>query len=390
MRGCLILMFAAFCNAVCFAYSLQDFSGPFACEFVWSVSTDHPGNLRADVKQVSGNTLELVFDQFNHAVLTGIADPTAGTLTFNSWQNTDIYNSGADNLYLCIYDKTDSGNIPRDSAIGRIQPDGSICFGENVIIAYRWKVRGNYNFAVRDLRLIPPPYFRYNSSDWQPCGEALVEENCMNMMLHESERVAPYHAPLEQSVNNPDLYLLKNPYSAWHGLNQRPGADGYLLFSIANTGCVTLRPFTPSGLWYSRNGNAIDTSPTQAYIYNLEGREVHVNGLSVDEAGAKLHEAGYDTSVFDPFARVVTLRNLRWGISEAPDAAYMLDTDSPLTITITFPAKNGIDGIDAESDAASSSPTMYYNLQGQRIAAPLPGQPCIERRAGQARKLIHN
>lgn len=45
---------------------------------------------------------------------------------------------------------------------------------------------------------------------------------------------------------------------------------------------------------------------------------------------------------------------------------------------------SGIGNIMADDNAAP----VYYNLQGQRIAAPQKGQPCIERQGGKARKTM--
>lgn len=45
---------------------------------------------------------------------------------------------------------------------------------------------------------------------------------------------------------------------------------------------------------------------------------------------------------------------------------------------------SGIGDIIADDNAAP----VYFNLQGQRITAPVKGQPCIERHGGKARKIM--
>ena len=48
---------------------------------------------------------------------------------------------------------------------------------------------------------------------------------------------------------------------------------------------------------------------------------------------------------------------------------------------------SGIGDIIADDNADNAVP-VYYNLQGQRIAAPQKGQPCIELQGGKARKFM--
>lgn len=208
-----------------------------------------------------------------------------------------------------------------------------------------------------------------DNSDWEDFGEAEIDRNLFvgfyNGAVADTERVKA-----ERSISTPGKFRLVNPYASYTGhlrgagAATHPGHDHYIIINATDP----MRAYVemePLGYDYN-DGEALlgsfvayalanNSTPDDKYYGTLTAHEFTMPAKSL-VLGQKYHDNG------------------KLYFAAAP-------------MHVTFEKDSSIDGLTAAGDATVSAPE-YFNLQGQPMANPAPGQMVIVRQAGKVSKQI--
>lgn len=378
------------------AASMNSFLGFFSCEYEWPFSSSDPGTTLT-ISAVDENQVALYFHPWgdysnvNISPVLATVDLNAGTLTINSAANANLgtadMSDGTVTVGWGAYDITQSGRVPKDEVVGTLQSDGTIVFGGiNELVGFAIVGQdGSWLGAFRDLKFVAPPYFKYVESEWESAGTASYEEYVVNPILNANYKVGKVDVALEKNKNEEGLYLLRKPYSVggWAAVNENPESDGFIVFNIAYSDCVWLRPLVPAGLWMDQ-GEEGAPSIEDFYFYNLEGDYVFNVEADPEEIAEVFAEEGTECSTYDPATGIVDVKNVMFGITSNPSASYVWTNYKDLTMTIGMPA-GAVEGIVNDADTAAK---RYFNLQGVEIANPAEGELVIVKQGSKASKVI--
>lgn len=379
------------------AASVNDFVGFFGCDYIWPFSGDDP-KMTCTIKQIDGNMVEVVFNPYNHAALVGTIDPAKGTLTIPVASNQNLYTydqygSLGMVVYVCVEEDgaIKRTNETKSAAVGTLNADGTISFPPLDFIGFEWSSGDGFNFAMIDLTLVAPDFFKYNEAEWKDAGTVQYQEWLINPIVYEQYRVAESPCTLKQSTTQPGLWMLYGPYAApqWEAINDGDAAsakNGGLVLDLSFPGCVAVRPLTGSGMTFDYRENENDAPDLEEfYFYNLEGVYHFTRGFSLSDIADAFEEADYNLSTYDRATGVVRCVNMMFGQTSAPDAGYVWQNDKELWFQFTLPeGVDSVDGINADSDVAS----RYFNLQGVEVANPEKGELVIVKKGNKASKVI--
>lgn len=244
--------------------------------------------------------------------------------------------------------------------------------------------KGALNILDMLCALAPP------EGEWKDLGNATFMDGWLIPAYGENQADYLYEVPLQQSVANPSIYRLVNPYKAGPLSNQNQSkGNGYIMFDVSDPDHVVFL-LSDAGFVNSQAGVSM------FFPYNHLGVLLLVNpGYTTAELVSAFGESiPYSTfkdgvvnlNKTDPEGRP----DARFGLQYDPSYGmyWAIDnngTPANMTAKIVFPEDNAVEIIGAEDTAA---PAEYFNLQGVRVLNPQPGQIVICRQGSKTTKLI--
>lgn len=296
------------------------------------------------------------------------------------------------------FDNKEENIIDMEELVGNYDPaDNAIYF--EVDCGLTWGLYNNalgtdydHDVAIFDIN----SGFQFNATaslegEWEPIGNVTFEDPWLVPALGNSVSAADkiYDVPFEQSVENPYLFRLVNPYkvgpvAAWNG-----SEGGYIVFDISDQQHVIFLP-ADAGFY---NTAILPGGISSFYCYNALGYEaVNQPLVSVEELIAL-----YDYIPFTKYEdNKVILSKVTGNGETAYDANFGTQTNPfggafwnnvPMTGSITFPtwfnAEVGAIAVDE-----SNAPVEYFNLNGVRVSNPEKGQIVIKRQGSKVSKVI--
>lgn len=232
-----------------------------------------------------------------------------------------------------------------------------------------------------------------DDSAWENIGAALFMDGWVapGFGLDQWEEENQWNVPLQQNIDNPNLFRLVDPYHVGPiaAMNQSK-AKGYIVFDISDPDHVVFLQEN-SGFAYPMAGINI------FYCYNRLGSALAYGEGTVEEIIAK---AG-DTMPYTTYKNgVVTLSygdaedgsilyDANFGYQQLPygGASWVDEYSEPLNMegSITFPEEFVAAVYTIEKD--ENLTPVYFNLQGVRISNPEKGQIVIKKQGKTGKKI---
>lgn len=394
------------------AASAFDIEGFYVMDYVYPFQSGDKTSVTANVMANSETQivieLEPYCNGYSNVEMEGLIasyDAATGTITIATDENSDLGSvtySGKEPLALSFAaqqlipipnDPEGKGQWTQiDELKGVVNADGTIQFGDADTMFGFVREDGYWMDAFRNAKLVAPDFFKFNAAEWESVGDALFTEDWMNRMLTGDDaqyKLQPRNIPLMRNKENPKLFLVENPFKINNWVNEEPGADGYLVFSLENEACVPMRPYTGSGLWVT-----LDAFPAEMYIYNLAGDLIYNKGYTTERALALFQENDETPSSFDAATKTLTLTNLMFGTSEEPGAGYSWVNRNDPTFYDGSTYKIKADGFTTEGavneilDDSNNGVKRFFNLQGLEIAEPAAGEIVIVKEGNKTYKTI--
>ncbi|MCM1224140.1 MAG: hypothetical protein NC548_57780 [Lachnospiraceae bacterium] len=348
---------------------------------------------------LGANEIAIYNFPFSDLAVPGVVDVAAGVITISK-VDSGIFNSTyGENQILGPLAWTSEGRFdPQDSIDLEIAADGSIKFptlnGYPTGIAYYVSAGFFYAFnGYSDYNQFDPLHMtEIDLSEWKSYGQVDFQEPVLNTLIDfETGNIVPaYKCDFMVNKNNPNLYLLVNPYAndyfSQYGFNSSSEAKGYYLIDATDPECVLLEPLVESGLPYAVGkddaGNYIYES---LCVFNLEAMMIR-DGYTVedimDDFGAN------DDPVSSMDDNVITLCNVRFNFPSNPLGTYNWQDEDETTIMmlegIITLDPTGVESVEFDENA----PVKYFNLQGVEVANPAKGQLVIKTQGSKAQKMI--
>lgn len=227
------------------------------------------------------------------------------------------------------------------------------------------------------------PAFTFEASEWKEVGTSKLTDGWFKAL--DGVGFPAYDVQTYQNVNNPNHYLLKNPYGTgtpYASMNLTASSEGYIYLDVTNPDCVLVRPNINSGFcsdMIAFSNVAVTTS---------EGVSCYIEGADIDEIIEEAEFYGDDLPTITENG-VVTLPNCRvqecMDFSQATQWVNSNKQPIPMESQIVLAGYASVDGIINDADAAAK---RYFNLQGVEIANPEAGQVVIVKEGNKATKAI--
>lgn len=242
-------------------------------------------------------------------------------------------------------------------------------------------------FDIYDLESAREIIEENDDEDWTDIGDATFIDGWVIPGFYADQFQFPYQVPAQQNKENPNLYRLVGPYH--HGpvaeVNQAQNT-GYIKFDISDPEHVVFYQvdsgFSNFDLWQLR-----------FYCYNQLGsylmqapEGVTLNSL-IQQLGDEIPYTTFKDGVVKLSYKDIPSQDLRlydanFGNQIKPLGGYMW-TDVSMLASITLPSA-GVDSLVSDEFGE----TQYYNLQGQKVINPEPGQILIKRQGKNSSKIV--
>ena len=322
-------------------------------------------------------------------------DPDGKTLTVGNAQPVGNNGAGGGMMYLYTYHGTRDENgklklVPQRSVQGEIRDDGTVIFADSIYFAASnpsLEPNGSYYYLDNGNTFTEQPYNTPDEADYERVGTAVFSDGWFTP-LFEVEDIMPItetDVEVLRHRDNPGLIALKNPYR-----NPRWEEDlgcvltdcGYILLDISDPCWVEAVPLVACNM--QRAGE--DGVLSMYYLWNEEGRHSWL-GHDCATVRQEWERNGENISNMDQDG-VISLYHLYFGLDYEPLTPYWWYRPAysgRVAIVRLSPEVLGMEGTAADN---AESPVIYYDLQGQRIPAPVPGRPAIRRHGSHATKVI--
>lgn len=235
-----------------------------------------------------------------------------------------------------------------------------------------------------------------DNENWEDLGEVYFMDGWVLPGFEIDQQLAEnlYMVPMQQNKKNSNVYRLVDPYQYGPaaGFNEAT-RHGYIEFDISDPDHVV---FNRVEAGYTNTSQFILTF----YCYNSLGSLCEIGsqlGVTIEDIiesnGNKIPYTTYKDGI-------VSLTSIKTGNNIDYDANFGYQSDpyggyywsyqnnarANMDAAIWFPGimPAGIDGISADNNL----PTLYYNLQGQRVTNPQAGQILIKRTGSKVSKLV--
>ncbi len=249
-------------------------------------------------------------------------------------------------------------------------------FGKSALASdqgYNWQ--GEYNG-----RLVLPADTQPDT--WTELGKCTFQDGFIlaGWYLTDPARYK-WKVPIEEKDGTPGLYRLINPYlvadNPMLSVNINTG-NAYILVDATDPDVVVI---TPQFSGFAGSVNQVDRN---FYIGNMAGSLVANENWTKDEIKQYL-PGRCDTMA----GGIITINSPLYGFDAFYEFGYVWTDydDQPLT----YPAKIFMPGVDAgvaDVVADTDAPGEYFNLQGMRVAEPVPGAVYIVRRGSHTEKVF--
>ena len=220
---------------------------------------------------------------------------------------------------------------------------------------------------------------------WKDAGKATFVDAWVTALLEINyEFVDPasfaFEVPLQQSVQNPNVYRLWAPYHqpdfVYADANQSE-YQGQIVFDITDPEHVFFKPGIPAGMLLN-NG--------ELYAYDLLGWQIWSMGDQfVDAYLPLIYE--FMTENNQPFSTfkngVVTVEQSIFDFAPACTHSYSWNNVKTLVSTITFHIGGSVEMVEV-----NDAPVEYFNMQGIRVEKPEAGQILIKRQGKETSKVV--
>lgn len=226
------------------------------------------------------------------------------------------------------------------------------------------------------------------TDSWNDIGDATFVDGWVlpAFGINQNAEENHYKVPLQQNVNNPDVYRLVDPYHLGPAADYNESRSaGYIVFDVSDPDNVI---FKQSNAGFANSQLGI----TELYCYNFLG---FLSNWFPNYTTQQLREIfGADipyTTFKDGVVNLApisdtngdTVFDANFGHQEDSDGGYA-HTNADMTAKIIFP----LSGLaDIREDIADSK-TVYYNLQGVEIANPQKGELLIKKTGTKSQKII--
>lgn len=318
-------------------------------------------------------------------------DEESNKLTF-----TDMYIGKLEDYYIYqqpfIYNEETYGFDYQDIY-------GTLCVSDNVIVFSKnagiyW---GAYSSQIGSLEYLVGAIDIYDlltfyqpiEGNWNDIGNATFMDGWLLPAYLKDQNANKYQVPLQQNVDNENLYRLVNPYK-YGPLADMNGCetDGYIVFDVTDPDHVVFK-LSDAGF----SNPALNVS--MFFPYNTLGVLSLVNPTYtpeelVENLGDKVPYTTFKNGVVSlDKATANNAPDARFGMQYNPVAgAYWSDESNNLvnmTARILFPGVSDVNSLEADN---SELPVEFFNLQGVRIQNPQPGQIVIRRQGDTITKEI--
>lgn len=324
-----------------------------------------------------------------------LLSPDCRTVTVSNAQPVGKNGTGGSMMYLYTYHGTiDSAGklqfIPQRSVQGTVGDDGTVIFADSVYFAASnpsLEPNGSYYYLDNENTFTIQPYNTPDEVDYEHVGTATFSDGWFTPLFDVEDILPVTETDVEVLMHrdNHALLALKNPYRdpRWEeDLGCVLTDTGYILLDISDPTWVQVVPLVPCNM--QRAGG--DGVLAEYYLWNEEGRH---SWLGHDCAAIR-HEwerNGENVSNMNGEG-VISLYHLYFGLDYEPLAPYWWYKPAYSGRVATIHLSPEVLGIDGTDSDGAESPVTYYNLQGQPIPAPVPGQPAIRRHGLHISKVI--
>lgn len=324
--------------------------------------------------------------------IKGTVDLAAGTLTLNNKQNLGPDSNG-DLNYFYFKDLDAQGELidgaSTAASVTATINNKSFKFPELCVFAVGdfndenmgwWKltVENSFDEYVEPSDLI-------DLSEWNLYSTATMIDGWIvtSLKYNNGEYADPAEFPLTmnvlQSKADAKLFALVNPYTEESGFPLAGGEEGYIVLDLTYPDFVLVEPGVFCGY---KNG------ASRLYCTNLEGFYVgmgYTKEVIQQALAGEVDEWSTVTETADNM--VINIAKCGFNYAGAEDKFYSWNGRADAmkaTITIKKPT-DGVEGIVVDDANAAAE---YFNLQGQRVAAPVKGNLYIKRQGTTTSKVV--
>lgn len=324
--------------------------------------------------------------------LKAVVDPAASTITFR--RQDMAYNTQYgknEEFWLGEYVEGSDGKaelMAIDSYTAQIDADGNILFEPYVAmgIGISPSLNNGWFAMTAENTLEKTQMFEYKAEEWKSCGKATFTDGWMVYALKDEYRYEPYEVSVMQDVNNPERYLIVNPFGegtplasdALAGFNVTPQDKGYIVVNATDPNLVYLEPRVYSGFTLDNSEQGDGSQLERIYCLNLDGYYM-AQGYTAEEVGDIFFDEEIEPSTKK--GDVITLNNTYFGITMSPVALYGFGQEQHSAKIVLD--NSAVEGVEVDENA----PVRYFNLQGVEIANPEQGQIVIKRQGNKATKV---
>lgn len=199
--------------------------------------------------------------------------------------------------------------------------------------------------------------FVYNPSEWTYKGECEFKDAWFNVWWS-AGTAQPYNVPIYQSKNNPNQYLLLNPYGEGTPYAEINASSeiGYIVIDVTNPNCVLVRPAT-----YGLSSYWDDGEVMSFYCFNQEARYYYYEGMSYE---AIINQYSDYLSKYNASEGIISIRNGRFsfGSSDITTGGAYAWRDSDMDGYIILPE---FVGSNAGSDDGERAVVLWYAYDSQ-------------------------
>lgn len=317
--------------------SIKELCGNYQAEdgWEWLMAEQYkPYDVFATVSDAGNGDVWLGISPCGSYPLKAHVDLQKGTLTITRAENNHLVEDSGDVLGIELYDVMTSGNlVDIDQAVATIGEDGTIDFG-NAAIVYAWLGTDYVEAAYTALRFKPINLFVWVDSEWENVGIAQYKDNYFAKQYIDGN-VPAVDVALYRNKENNKMFAVKNPYAGFwvtQGINDNTDRDGYFIFDVSDSKCVTARTLTYSGM--TTQVSAFNPDPADFYLYNREGYYVYEMGYTTQALRKAL---GDEISTYNARTGVVEIVNGLFGTSDNFLGNFIWQRGEVLGATITLP-----------------------------------------------------
>lgn len=350
----------------------------------------------ANIKKNSDGTVTLSSEWFV-ADIVATYDEAAQTLTFTSAKLGAMQFQNGGTYYVefqpGIWDWDQSDIVVEDYSVTFNASNGTIVFPADHNFGWMAYADASYLNSAGYVDLYDvlslvktEAVDEVEEGKWKAAGMATLEDGWI-LPSYSIDGVGvnpadyPYDVELQQSVENPNLFRLWEPYQTPECPlfnNNQSTYHGQIVFDITDPAHVWVKTGFAAGF---KNNNG------DFYVFDFLGWQIGGFGGSVDSETLELIYNFMEENG-QPFATleddVITIPISVFDVSAACTSAYSWNGAQYKTSKITLPEGTGIATVTVDNNA----PVEYYNLQGIKVANPAHGNVYIRCQNGVATKVI--